>query len=94
MGFAGRWLLYLEAFSRGWVYAAGVLLATGFFLLAMVRALWPALLPTGQTVALRRPPPAVLLLIGALIAVLLALGLYPHSILAVLGEATTAMGMP
>jgi multicomponent Na+:H+ antiporter subunit D len=94
MGFAGRWLLYLEAFSRGWVYAAGVLLATGFFLLAMVRALWPALLPTGQTVALRRPPPAVLLLIGVLIAVLLALGLYPHSILAVLGEATTAMGMP
>jgi multicomponent Na+:H+ antiporter subunit D len=94
LGFAGRWPLYREAFSRSWLYAAGMLLATVLFLLAMVRALWPVFLPTEQTVSFRRPPWAIVVIIGVLVAALVVLGLYPHPILAVLREATAVLGAP
>lgn len=91
-GFAGRWPLYGEALARGWPYLAGLFLAAALFLLAMVRALWPAFLPTEQTVPFRRPPWAVLAVIAALSAILLFLGLYPDPVLAILREATVGLG--
>lgn len=84
-GFAGRWPLYGEALAQGWGYLAGLLAAAGLFLLAMVRALWPALLPTEQTVAYRRPPWPTLALILVLIAALLLLGLFPQAVWESLG---------
>lgn len=92
LGFAARWPLYGEAFSRSWLYAAGMLTAAAFFLLAMVRALWPALLPTEQTVSYRLVPWAVQLVIGLLIVTLLVLGLYPQTILDVLQGAIAGLG--
>jgi multicomponent Na+:H+ antiporter subunit D len=92
LGFAARWTLYGEAFSRNWLYAAGLFVAAAFFLLSMVRALWPALLPTEQTVSYRLVPWAVHAVIGVLIVTLLVLGLYPQPILEVLQGATGALG--
>jgi multicomponent Na+:H+ antiporter subunit D len=94
LGFAARWPLYMEAFSRSWLYPAGILLAAVLLLLAIVRALWPALLPTEQTVSYRLPPWSVQVVIGVLIVTLLVLGIYPNSILDVLREATAAVGAP
>jgi multicomponent Na+:H+ antiporter subunit D len=93
-GFVGRWPLYIEALSRGWIYLAGLFLAAALFLLAMVRALWPAFLPTEQTVPFRKPPWTVLAVIATLIVVLLLLGLYPNPVLAVLREATAGTATP
>lgn len=87
LGFAARWPLYGVALERGWLYVAGVLVATAFFLVAAVRALWPALLPTEQTVSYRLVPRPVQLAIGVLIVTLLVLGLYPQSIMDVLRAA-------
>jgi len=84
-GFAARWSLYTQALAQGWGYLAGLLLAAALFLLAMVRALWPAFLPVEQTAAYRRPPWGVLVLIVLLIVCLLALGLYPQPVLEALG---------
>ncbi len=94
LGFAGRWMLYLEALSRSWLYLAGIFVAGALFLLAMVRALWPILLPTEQTVTFRQPPWPVLLVIGLLIVALLVLGIYPSPVLAVLREAVVGVGGP
>ena len=87
LGFAARWPLYAAAFAQSWLYAAGLLAAAGFFLLAMVRALWPALLPTEQTVSYRLTPWGVQAVIGILVVALLVLGLYPQPILEVLQAA-------
>lgn len=84
-GFAGRWSLYVQALAQGWAYLAGLLVAAAFFLLAMVRALWPTLLPVEQTGDYRRPPWAVSALIVLLIVCLLVLGLYPTLVLEVVG---------
>jgi len=83
-GFVGRWSLYAQALGRGWPYLAGLLLAAAIFLLALVRALWPTLLPTEQTVSWRRPPWPVMVVIGVLVLALLLLGLYPQPVLKVL----------
>jgi len=91
-GFVGRWALYTQALARGWGYLAGLLLAALFFLLAMVRALWPTVLPTEQTVPLRRPPWQVIVVIALLIVALLLLGMYPHPILKVLGTVAVTPG--
>ncbi len=87
-GFVGRWTLFGLALEQGWGYLAGLVVATALFLLAMVRALWPTLLATGQTVEWRPPPRAVLGVIALLIVVLLLLGLYPRPALEVLQSAT------
>ncbi len=93
-GFVGRWSLYQRALAQGWVYVAGMLLAGALFLLAMVRALWPAFLPTEQTVAFRPLPWSVSVVIGLLVVGLLVLGLYPHPVLAILQQATPGLGLP
>ena len=92
-GFVGRWPLYIQALSQGWVFLTGLFLSAALFLLAMVRALWPALLPTEQTVAFRKPPWSVLLVIVLLVLGLLLLGLYPHPLLAILQEATAGLAV-
>lgn len=94
LGFSGRWPLYLEALARSWLYLAGIFAAGAFFLLAMVRALWPLLLPAEQTVTFRQPPWPVLVVIGLLIVALLVLGIYPAPVLAVLREAVMGLGGP
>ncbi len=86
-GFPGRWSLYQEALVQGWPYLTGLLLAAALFLLAMVRAFWPLFLPTGQTVAYRRVPWPVTVLILLLVVGLLFLGVYPQPFLGILGEA-------
>lgn len=92
LGFAARWSLYGTALARGWLYVVGILVAAAVFLLAMVRAIWPALLPTEQTVSYRLVPWAVQTVIGVLIVVLLVLGLYPQPILDVLRETVVVAG--
>lgn len=91
-GFVSRWLLALLALEHGWPYLAGIFVATAFFLLAMVRALWPTLLPTEQAVAVRRPGWPVLAIIALLIVGLLVLGLYPHPVLNILRAASAGLG--
>lgn len=93
-GFVAHWRLSLLALEQGWLYLLGWIVATAILLLAMVRALWPTLLPTEQTVALRRPPRSVGVVIGILIIGLLLLGLYPRPILDVMSAATAAFGGP
>jgi len=91
-GFVSRWLLALLALEHGWPYLVGIFVATAFFLLAMVRALWPTLLPTEQAVAVRQPGWPVLAIIAILIVGLLVLGLYPHPVLDILKAATASLG--
>ncbi|MBN1484846.1 MAG: hypothetical protein JXA37_09000 [Chloroflexia bacterium] len=86
-GFVGRWLLLVQAQEQGWPFLAGLLVATALLLLAMVRALWPTLLATDQTVALQKPSRLVLWVIGLLIVGLLLLGLYPNPVLQTLRAA-------
>lgn len=83
-GFVGRWSLYTQALDRGWGFLAGLLLATALFLLAMVRALWPIVLPTEQTVDIQRPPWQVMSLIVLLVIALLLLGTYSGPVTTVL----------
>jgi len=92
LGFAARWSLYGEALARSWLYAAGMLVAAAFFLLAMVRAIWPALLPTEQTVSYRLVPWPVQVVIGMLIVALVVLGLYPQPVMDVLRAAVGVLG--
>lgn len=93
-GFVGRWMLYQEAAARGWGYLAAWLLAAAILLLALVRALWPALLPTEQTVPFRRPPLPTLAVVAFYIVVLLLLGLYPQPLLQVLSGPLPALSTP
>jgi multicomponent Na+:H+ antiporter subunit D len=90
-GFVGRWALLMRALEQGWLYLVGLVVSLAILLLAMVRALWPILLPTEQTVSLRRPPWPVSLVIAALIIGLLLAGLYPHLIFEVIRGATTVL---
>ncbi len=93
-GFAGRWILYQEALAHGWGYLAPWLAASAVLLLAMVRALWPALLPTEQTVPFRQPPWPALGVLALLIVALLFLGLYPQPLLRVLAGPPPVLGIP
>ncbi|MGC8874008.1 MAG: proton-conducting transporter membrane subunit [Chloroflexia bacterium] len=93
-GFAGRWVLYQEAAARGWGYVAACLAASAILLLAMVRALWPALLPTEQTVPYRRPSWPALAVVACFTLALLILGLYPQPLLKAFSGPLPVLSVP